>query len=54
MLVHIHINIVVDTLAYSFMNITSQHFSTLKRTLMFTERIVWSNKIHPQKSKLIL
>lgn len=27
----VHINIVVDTLAYSFMNKISQHFRTLKK-----------------------
>lgn len=28
----VHINIVVDTLAYSFMNIILKHISILKRT----------------------
>lgn len=37
----VHINVVVDNLAYSFMNIVLKHVNVLKRTYMFIERIIY-------------
>lgn len=36
-----YINIMLGSLAYLFMNISSKHFSKLKRTQLFIGRIIY-------------